>query len=144
MIRRPPRSTLFPYTTLFRSAYNFVNTSFYGISAVNQSLYFVNPVTGATVLVGPTGVAFLDRVGFDISGATDTPYFSGTVGGQTDFYTVNLFTGAMTLVGTVGTPGEFSSGLDSIAVGTAVPEPTSLALAAIGGGAMLFLMRRKK
>src|SRR5258707_5445196 len=26
MIRRPPRSTLFPYTTLFRSAYNrFVN-----------------------------------------------------------------------------------------------------------------------
>src|ERR1035438_7928736 len=74
-------------------AYNFVNTSFYGISAVNQSLYFVNPVTGATVLVGPTGVAFLDRVGFDISGATDTPYFSGTVGGQTDLYTADLLTG---------------------------------------------------
>src|SRR2546422_5429920 len=26
MIRRPPRSTLFPYTTLFRSIYNGVNT----------------------------------------------------------------------------------------------------------------------
>src|SRR3989442_10008793 len=24
MIRRPPRSTLFPYTTLFRSVYNFI------------------------------------------------------------------------------------------------------------------------
>src|SRR5215475_1372492 len=29
MIRRPPRSTLFPYTTLFRSA----NDSLYGLSA---------------------------------------------------------------------------------------------------------------
>src|SRR3712207_6984200 len=26
MIRRPPRSTLFPYTTLFRSAYEFVKS----------------------------------------------------------------------------------------------------------------------
>src|SRR2546426_7646216 len=26
MIRRPPRSTLFPYTTLFRSLFNFTNT----------------------------------------------------------------------------------------------------------------------
>src|SRR2546426_9132505 len=26
MIRRPPRSTLFPYTTLFRSGYHFVGT----------------------------------------------------------------------------------------------------------------------
>src|SRR2546430_7498087 len=28
MIRRPPRSTLFPYTTLFRSTYNSVPTVF--------------------------------------------------------------------------------------------------------------------
>src|SRR3712207_8359731 len=27
MIRRPPRSTLFPYTTLFRSPYTFIYTS---------------------------------------------------------------------------------------------------------------------
>src|SRR3712207_7441232 len=27
MIRRPPRSTLFPYTTLFRSHFNYVNSS---------------------------------------------------------------------------------------------------------------------
>src|SRR3989449_11454601 len=33
MIRRPPRSTLFPYTTLFRSLDNFSGTAFY----LNQS-----------------------------------------------------------------------------------------------------------
>src|SRR2546426_4007941 len=27
MIRRPPRSTLFPYTTLFRSEYQFIQTA---------------------------------------------------------------------------------------------------------------------
>src|SRR5256886_15512550 len=30
MIRRPPRSTLFPYTTLFRSALEGAKTDFYG------------------------------------------------------------------------------------------------------------------
>src|SRR3712207_8693656 len=29
MIRRPPRSTLFPYTTLFRSAYTFVGNALF-------------------------------------------------------------------------------------------------------------------
>jgi hypothetical protein len=123
-------------------AYNYVNTLFYGVSAVNHDLYQMNPVTGATTLIGASGVAFADRIGFDISSATDIAYFSGTVSSQTEFFTVNLATGAMTLVGDVGTPGEFSSGLDSIAVAP-VPEPTTLALAAMGGGAMLLLMRRK-
>src|SRR2546422_7515462 len=34
MIRRPPRSTLFPYTTLFRSAYDL------GAAAVGATIYF--------------------------------------------------------------------------------------------------------
>ena len=34
MIRRPPRSTLFPYTTLFRSAYQRVTSVFAGSSSV--------------------------------------------------------------------------------------------------------------
>src|SRR2546429_5698445 len=39
MIRRPPRSTLFPYTTLFRSAFN-------------------TPCAGAPELLGTTSVAW--------------------------------------------------------------------------------------
>ena len=97
-------------------AYNPVNTSFYGLSAANHDLYLMNPVTGATTLVGPTGVDFAAGIGFDISPTTDVAYFSGTVGGQTEFFTVNLTTGAMTLVGAIGTPGELTSGLNCITV----------------------------
>src|SRR5436309_7338470 len=42
MIRRPPRSTLFPYTTLFRSS---------SIVAVMESEPFSTPVTLAAVMI---------------------------------------------------------------------------------------------
>lgn len=131
--------------TVDAMAYDYVNTLFYGINAVSDKLYTMNPVTGATALVGPTGFNFGDGVGFDISGQTGTAYFSGTISGQSEFFTVNLTTGAMTLVGDVGQPGDFQSGLNSIAVANVVvtPEPSSLALA-VGGGALVLLMRRKK
>jgi hypothetical protein len=121
--------------------YDYLSTSFYGISSATHNLYGVNPVTGGTILIGATGVSFADRIGFDISPITDNAFFSGTVGGQTEFYSVNLATGALSLIGDVGTPGELTSGLDSIAV---VPEPTTAALTAIGGGFLLVLFRRKK
>src|SRR5258707_11729102 len=35
MIRRPPRSTLFPYTTLFRSRHRHININGIGRNAVN-------------------------------------------------------------------------------------------------------------
>src|SRR2546425_2572951 len=47
MIRRPPRSTLFPYTTLFRSVYERVVAPFAGVITARN----VDP--GA--LVGPAG-----------------------------------------------------------------------------------------
>jgi len=123
-------------------AYDYSSTLFYGISAASHDLYLANPVTGATSLIGATGVSFADRIGFDISPITDNAFFSGTVGGQTEFFSVNLATGALSLIGDVGTPGELTSGLDSIAV---VPEPTTVALSAIGGGLfLLVLFRRKK
>ncbi len=122
-------------------AYDYSNGDFYGISADTHDLYGMNPATGGTSLIGPTGVDFADRIGFDISPITDDAYFSGTVDGQTEFFSVNLSTGALDLVGDVGTPGELTSGLDSIAV---VPEPATIALSAIGGGFMLALFRRRK
>jgi len=121
-------------------AYDYFNTDFYGISASTHDLYGVNPVTGATTLIGATGVSFADRIGFDISPMTGSAYFSGTVAGQTEFFGVNLATGALTLVGDIGTPGELTSGLDSIAV---VPEPATMALTAIGGFMLVSLRRRK-
>src|SRR2546430_11540687 len=36
MIRRPPRSTLFPYTTLFRSATSYMAVGFYVAKYVNK------------------------------------------------------------------------------------------------------------
>src|SRR2546422_5151171 len=45
MIRRPPRSTLFPYTTLFRS--NFGSTTFHPVGAGTTNLVITTP-TGFT------------------------------------------------------------------------------------------------
>ena len=125
-------------------AYDPLTSVYYGMSASSQDLYTVNPATGSTTLVGPTGVDFIARDGLDIT-ASGAAYFSATVNGQTEFFTANLLTGALTLVGDVGTPGEVISGLDSITVvPTTVPEPGTMALATLGGGLLLFMLRRRK
>src|SRR3712207_8604204 len=48
MIRRPPRSTLFPYTTLFRSAQAY-SGDMVQLKADNPDLEFVIPDEGATI-----------------------------------------------------------------------------------------------
>src|SRR2546422_7833468 len=56
MIRRPPRSTLFPYTTLFRS-----NKKGTGVPVTEQNLVAylrggrINPVAGETYNLNPVG-----------------------------------------------------------------------------------------
>src|SRR3989442_4701427 len=49
MIRRPPRSTLFPYTTLFRSSFLPVKTTFSALTTTTKS-----PVSMCDVKVGLT------------------------------------------------------------------------------------------
>src|SRR3989442_9708128 len=56
MIRRPPRSTLFPYTTLFRSV-------------VAVKLYFFMPVRADAELFHVNRVVESDRAGVALSGA---------------------------------------------------------------------------
>src|SRR5258705_13631454 len=50
MIRRPPRSTLFPYTTLFRSGYRGIGPVRVGNQAAEQSQHAVygSPIPAAT------------------------------------------------------------------------------------------------
>src|SRR3712207_9561550 len=54
MIRRPPRSTLFPYTTLFRSEVEHVSVRFGAIQALNDVSFTVAPGTIHAV-IGPNG-----------------------------------------------------------------------------------------
>src|SRR2546429_4627984 len=44
MIRRPPRSTLFPYTTLFRSVSGALRLSFYGMAGQGFGFALVDPI----------------------------------------------------------------------------------------------------
>src|SRR3712207_7024094 len=59
MIRRPPRSTLFPYTTLFRSMFLYprcfsLNSSGIGLSPISFSSCFI--ITSAAFLAASSGV----------------------------------------------------------------------------------------
>ena len=61
-----------------------------------------NPNGGILNTVGPLGFNTSDLVGFDISRASSTAYASLTLGGTSGFFTINLATGAATLVGAIG------------------------------------------
>src|SRR5256886_16642184 len=52
MIRRPPRSTLFPYTTLFRSGYKAFETRAVVYDALGNPI----PNVTRTTYIGPTGI----------------------------------------------------------------------------------------
>src|SRR3712207_7476783 len=60
MIRRPPRSTLFPYTTLFRSAFD-AKACMQGKSILGIPVSSANPFT-KNIYLAVKGVA--DKVGF--------------------------------------------------------------------------------
>src|SRR3712207_9013598 len=73
MIRRPPRSTLFPYTTLFRSAIGMIETKGYvaGLAAADAMVKAANvTIVGreevgdglmAVTIVGDVGAVKADR-----------------------------------------------------------------------------------
>src|SRR5436189_1256373 len=57
MIRRPPRSTLFPYTTLFRSFVHSGAFASLGIARVGRIAHGMGPDGDVGGSVAPTGVA---------------------------------------------------------------------------------------
>src|SRR5256885_11454491 len=58
MIRRPPRSTLFPYTTLFRSAYVFSG----GFSGISQRGFPHSETPGSKLICSSPGLIAAYRV----------------------------------------------------------------------------------
>src|SRR5260370_42467096 len=63
MIRRPPRSTLFPYTTLFRSDYLGLS-----VETVSRSLTSLKK-RGLIAFSGPRSVRIIDREALEEGGA---------------------------------------------------------------------------
>ncbi len=112
--------------------------------ATTTTLYNLDLATGALVTqippnngvlntVGMIGVSFDINTGFDISSQTGVAFASLNAGGFTRLYTINLTTGAATLVGTVG------AGLSDISVFI----PSAPSVAALGLGGVVALRRRR-
>jgi Domain of unknown function (DUF4394) len=88
------------YTNNFAGA---VTTILYDIDSTLDTLVYQDSANGGQLhTVAPLGIDTTDNVGFDISQGTGTAYASLTVGTTTGLYTVNLASGAATLVGTIG------------------------------------------
>jgi hypothetical protein len=69
----------------------------YANSITTDSLYSIDPNTGAATLIGPTGFATNFAQGMDFDWSTDTLYATLYTGGGTGgFCTINLATGAAT------------------------------------------------
>lgn len=62
----------------------------------------VSPNTGQLFTKGMLGVDASENNGFDIANVTNNAYAALTVGGVTGLYSINLGTGAVTLIGPIG------------------------------------------
>jgi hypothetical protein len=115
-------SNLNPAGTIGAAAYtNNVDgagtTVLYDIDAATDQLLVQgpNPNAGTLTPVGPLGVNTSTDVAFDISPFDNTAFAALNVGGVSGLYTINLTTGAATLVGTIGT-GTVVNGLTAMPV----------------------------
>lgn len=78
-------------------------TTLYNIDTNLDILVTQNPPNNGTLnTVGALGVNTTGVLGFDFTQATNTAYAGLTVGGVSQFYTINLNTGAAALVGNIG------------------------------------------
>jgi len=84
-------------------------TTLYGIDSNRDVLVRIggpdgtpSPNTGQLTTIGPLGIDITSFGGFDIQPGTNTAYASLRVAGVSRLYTINLATGAATLIGTIG------------------------------------------
>ncbi|MGH7536426.1 MAG: DUF4394 domain-containing protein [Gemmatimonadales bacterium] len=92
------------YTNSVASA---VVTVLYGIDSNNDVLVTLpNPNNGQLVTIGPLGVNTVPCIGFDIDPSDGTAFASLADAGVSSLYTVDLATGAATLVGVIAVDSE--------------------------------------
>ncbi len=98
----------------------------------------VTPNAGTLFSVGSLGVTLTsDNVGFDIRPGTGTAYAAMEVGGVTGLYTINVTTGAATLVGAIGDGSTEIVGLSTLPEGhfeVFLAEGGATATASVSGG----------
>ena len=92
-----------------RNAANTTATTLFGIDSGSDMLVrqggvdgSPSPNGGTVTNIGPLGVNTSGAVGFDIENVSGKGYATLTVGGVSGLYTIDLTTGAATLIGTVG------------------------------------------
>lgn len=126
---RVPSVTGSAYTNNFAAA---TTTTLYGIDSALRVLATQNPPNNGTLnTVGPLGVNASDQIGFDISGLSGVAFASLVANGQSSLYTINLASGAATLLGAIGS-GTLGIRDISAASFAPVPEPTTYVLLAAG------------
>jgi hypothetical protein len=129
---------------------NFVgagSTTLYAIDSASGTLGIItNPNGGGPITtVGSLGLGtnLNENIGFDISGVSGIGFASITTGGISRLYSINLTTGAATLMGAIGSGTTPYLGLTAA---TAVPEPSTYMLFGAAAGLLAihrFRARRK-
>src|SRR5215813_12962084 len=117
-------------------------TTLYGIDANTDQLVTIGGIDGAPSPnggvvrpVGPLGVNTTNEIGFDIANdAAGSAYASLTVDGRAGFYTINLMTGAATLIGTIGNGGVAIMDISVAPAGALLPTSLAYTIWAIDSG----------
>lgn len=123
---------------------NFVgagSTTLYSIDSASGNLGIISvPNSGGPInTVGSLGLGanLSSGIGFDISGRTGTAYAALVTGGLSRLYSINLATGASSLIGTIGNGTVNYTGLAA-----PIPEPSTYVLLAVGAVAVAVYRRR--
>lgn len=115
------------------------NGNFFGNDFTRDVLVSINPTTGATTDIGPTGVNASFAQGMDFDWSTNTLYATLYTSGGTGVYaSINTATGAAT---TILSTTPWNAEME-MAINSPIPEPASLSLLALAGAGLVARRRR--